>query len=74
MYSYITLSNDIKNSNNEKFNVDDYRHSVVDTNYNVLKCNISGTLCIIAKLVTLDSFMIKIQLKLNNGNSEETTV
>lgn len=66
LYEYIALANDKSQEiEGEKFNVQDYRNSVIDTNYNVVKCNISGTLCIIAKLVTLDNFIIKSKLKID---------
>lgn len=69
LYSYITLANEVNPEEGQKFNVEDYRKSVIDTNYNVIKCNISGTLCIIAKLITLDSFMIKSKIEFDYGSS-----
>lgn len=53
-YNYISLTGDCEDSGAIK-RIDDYR-DLIESPYNIVNCNISGTLCLIVKIVTLDSF------------------
>lgn len=53
VYNFISLSSIVENG---KINsIDDYRY-LIESPYNIVNCNISGTLCLIIKIVTLDTF------------------
>lgn len=52
-YKYIATS--FKEDDNKFQNIDSYREKI-ETPYNIVNCNISGTLCLIVKIITLDSF------------------
>lgn len=54
VYNYISLTSDCEDSGAIK-RIDDYR-DLIESPYNIVNCNISGTLCLIVKIVTLDSF------------------
>lgn len=53
IYSYITFNNN--NQNEFKETIDSYRQ-LIESPYNIINCNISGTLCLVVKIVTLDTF------------------
>lgn len=55
VYNYLSLSS-LVDINNGKINkIDDYRN-LIESPYNIVNCNISGTLCLIVKIITLDTF------------------
>lgn len=58
-YTYITFSDKSTegNTNNTVFNttLESYRE-LIESPYNIVNCNISGTLCLIIKIITLDTF------------------
>jgi hypothetical protein len=54
VYNYISLTGKCKDSGAIE-RIDDYR-DLIESPYNIVNCNISGTLCLIVKIVTLDSF------------------
>lgn len=53
VYNYISLSSIVDNGKIQS--IDEYRN-LIESPYNIVNCNISGTLCIIVKIVTLDTF------------------
>lgn len=54
IYNYISFSNKDENGG-IKETIDSY-HDLIESPYNIVNCNISGTLCLIVKIVTLDTF------------------
>jgi hypothetical protein len=52
IYTYMTFNTD---EDGLKKTIDDYRN-LIESPYNIVNCNISGTLCLIIKIVTLDTF------------------
>lgn len=54
VYNYISFSSECTDSGEIKA-IDDYRN-LIESPYNIVNCNISGTLCLIVKIVTLDTF------------------
>lgn len=59
-YSYTTFSksaNDPNHKNDDEFKktLESYRN-LIESPYNIVNCNISGTLCLIIKIITLDTF------------------
>lgn len=54
IYNYISFSSECKEDGDIKV-IDNY-HDLIESPYNIVNCNISGTLCLIVKIVTLDTF------------------
>ena len=54
VYNYISFSSECKEDGDIKV-IDNYR-DLIESPYNIVNCNISGTLCLIVKIVTLDTF------------------
>lgn len=63
-FNYFTLSvnEDTESAKNDL--IDSYR-DLIESPYNIVNCNISGTLCLIVKIVTLDTFNEVHKIKLN---------
>lgn len=53
IYNYMTFNTD--KGKDLEGTIDDYR-DLIESPYNIVNCNISGTLCLIIKIVTLDTF------------------
>jgi hypothetical protein len=67
IYTFITFNS----SENKKLNntIDSYR-DMIESPYNIINCNISGTLCLIIKIVTLDTFNEFHKIKFIESNDE----
>lgn len=53
VYNYLTLSSDVDQGQIKC--IDDYRN-LIESPFNIVNCNISGTLCLLVKIITLDTF------------------
>lgn len=65
-FNYITLSVSENTEEAENALIDSYR-DLIESPYNIVNCNISGTLCLIVKIVTLDTFNEVHKIKLNEN-------
>lgn len=65
-FNYITLSVNENTEEAENALIDSYR-DLIESPYNIVNCNISGTLCLIVKIVTLDTFNEVHKIKLNEN-------
>lgn len=65
-FNYITLSVSENTEQAENALIDSYR-DLIESPYNIVNCNISGTLCLIVKIVTLDTFNEVHKIKLNEN-------
>lgn len=53
VYNYISLSSEVQEGKIDQ--IDSYRN-LIESPFNIVNCNISGTLCLIVKVIALDTF------------------